>query len=215
LLAWQSALAFNFEDVAERARQLAAASFRPQESKLPSEIEKLNYDEFRDIRFKPARSLWRADRLPFEIAFFHEGLFFKQPVKINEVSVEGVHEIKFTPDLFDYGSNKIDPGAMRDLGFAGFRVHYAINSPRYKDDCWCFLGASYFRALGKARSMDCQRGACPSTRDLRRVKNFRASWNSGSSGRCRPRPSLRSTPCSIRGASVARIASCSSPGRTR
>ena len=80
LLAWQSALAFNFEDVAQRARQLAAASFKPQESKLPSEIEKLNYDEFRDIRFKPARSLWRSDRLPFEIAFFHEGLFFKQPV---------------------------------------------------------------------------------------------------------------------------------------
>ena len=151
LLAWQSALAFNFEDVAQRARQLAAASFKPQESKLPSEIEKLNYDEFRDIRFKPARSLWRSDRLPFEIAFFHEGLFFKQPVKINEVSVEGVHEIKFTPDLFDYGSNKIDPGAMRDLGFAGFRVHYAINSPRYKDEVLVFLGASYFRALGKGQ----------------------------------------------------------------
>jgi glucans biosynthesis protein len=151
LLAWQSALAFNFEDVAQRARQLAEASFKPQESKLPSEIEKLNYDEFRDIRFKPARSLWRAGRLPFEIAFFHEGLFFKQPVKINEVSVEGVHEIKFTPDLFDYGSNKIDPGAMRDLGFAGFRVHYAINSPRYKDEVLVFLGASYFRALGKGQ----------------------------------------------------------------
>jgi glucan biosynthesis protein len=38
LLAWQSALAFNFEDVAQRARQLAAASFKPQESKLPSEV---------------------------------------------------------------------------------------------------------------------------------------------------------------------------------
>jgi glucan biosynthesis protein len=62
LLAWQPALAFNFEDVAQRARQLAAASFKSQESKLPSEIEKLTYDEFRDIRFKPARSLWRAAR---------------------------------------------------------------------------------------------------------------------------------------------------------
>ena len=60
LLAWQLALAFNFEDVAQRARQLAAASFKPQESKLPSEIEKLTYDEFRDIRFKPACSLRRG-----------------------------------------------------------------------------------------------------------------------------------------------------------
>ena len=34
LLAWQPALAFNFEDVAQRARQLAAASFKPQESPL-------------------------------------------------------------------------------------------------------------------------------------------------------------------------------------
>ena len=41
---------------------------------------------------------------------------------------------------------------MRNLGFAGFRVHYAINSPKYKDEILVFLGASYFRALGKGQS---------------------------------------------------------------
>lgn len=149
--AWHAAAAFNFDDVAQRARQLAASAFKPTEIKLPPEIENLGYDQFRDIRFKPSRMLWRASRLPFEVAFFHQGLFFKQPVKINEVDAEGVREIAFDPDLFDYGANKIDPRRTRGLGFSGFRVHYAVNTPKYKDEVLVFLGASYFRALGKGQ----------------------------------------------------------------
>jgi len=149
MAACDRASAFGFGDVSERAKQLAAAAYKEPETRLPAELDKLGYDEYRDIRFKPARSVWRAERLAFELAFFHEGIFYKHPVRINEVSSEGVHEIKFNPDLFDYGANKIDPGAMRNLGFAGFRVHYPINSPKYKDEVLAFLGASYFRALGK------------------------------------------------------------------
>jgi glucans biosynthesis protein len=37
----------------------------------------------------------------------------------------------------------------QDLGFAGFRIHYPIKTPKYHDEVIVFLGASYFRALGK------------------------------------------------------------------
>ncbi len=148
---WHAAAAFSFDDVAQRARQLSASAFKPPETKLPTEIETLSYDQFRDIRFKPSRMMWRASRLPFEVAFFHRGLFFKQPVKIHELSDNGAREIAFDPDLFDYGANKIDPRRMRGLGFSGFRVHYALNTPKYKDEVLVFLGASYFRALGKGQ----------------------------------------------------------------
>lgn len=37
---------------------------------------------------------------------------------------------------------------MGRSGFAGFRTHYAVNNPQYKDELIVFLGASYFRALG-------------------------------------------------------------------
>jgi glucans biosynthesis protein len=148
---WHAQAAFNFDDVAQRAKQLSSTAFKAQETKLPAELENLTYDQFRDIRFKPARMMWRALRLPFELAFFHQGLFFKQPVKINELAPDGVHEIAFDPTLFDYGASKIDPRRTRGIGFSGFRVHYAVNTPKYKDEVVVFLGASYFRALGKGQ----------------------------------------------------------------
>ena len=143
------AQAFDFEDVAKRAAVLAAQSYRPPSRELPRAIRDLSYDEYRDIRFKPDRALWRSANLPFEVQLFHPGLYYDQPVRISEI-VRGVaREIRFDPELFDYGKNKIDPAAMRGLGFAGFRVHFALNNPKYKDEVLVFQGASYFRALGR------------------------------------------------------------------
>ena len=143
-----AAVAFGFEDVAQRARQLAASSYKKPVD-MPKELSGLNYDQYRDIRFKPERSLWRSAKLPFELAFFHRGLYFDQPIKINEVSSAGVREVRFNPEDFNYGANKLDTQKFKDIGFAGFRVHYPINTPKYKDEVLVFLGASYFRAVGR------------------------------------------------------------------
>lgn len=140
--------AFDFADVAQRAQRLAAKPFKPQESNLPDALVNLSYFQYRDIRFKPERQYWRGAKLRFELAFFHQGLHFNRPVKIHEVAEDGVHEIKFSPEDFDYGMNKVDRNQVRALGFAGFRVHYPLNSAKYKDEALSFLGASYFRALG-------------------------------------------------------------------
>ena len=147
----QLASGFGFDDVAKLAAQRAATPFKPRTEKLPEVLARLDYDHFRDIRFKPDRSLWRPEGLPFEIALFHEGQNFKDPVKINELVGDAVREVRFSPELFDYGANAIDPRELRGLGFSGFRVHYPINSPKYKDEVLVFLGASYFRALGKGQ----------------------------------------------------------------
>lgn len=147
-----AAFGFGFDAVAQRAQKLAAAPYRAQETKLPKELQGIDYDRFRDIRFRPEHALWRDAKLPFEVAFFHLGLYFNNPVRINEVNGEVVREIRYDPALFDYGANKFDPRRMSGLGFAGFRVHYAVNTPKYKDEVLVFLGASYFRALGKGQT---------------------------------------------------------------
>jgi glucans biosynthesis protein len=148
-LASACAHAFNFDDVAARAKQLAAASYKAPSVDLPNDVARLTYDQFRDIRYRPDRALWRSARLPFELTFFHQGSFFKEPVKINEMVGPSVREVRFDPNQFDYGANNIDPTHLRGLSYAGFRVHFAINTPKYKDEVLVFLGASYFRALGK------------------------------------------------------------------
>jgi glucans biosynthesis protein len=151
LLAPLCAQAFGFNDVASKAQLLADQPFKRADARLPREIQDLGYDQWRDIRFRTERSLWRKDKLPFELQFFHQGLFFDKTVKISEIGPQGVREVKFSPDDFDYGQNKLDLDKLRDLGFGGFRVHYALNTPKYKDEVLVFLGASYLRALGKGQ----------------------------------------------------------------
>jgi glucans biosynthesis protein len=143
------AQAFDFDDVAKRAAALAAQSYKPPQTVLPKAVKDLSYDEYRDIRFKPARSLWRAANLPFEVQLFHPGLYYDHPVRVFEVVAGVAREVRFDPELFDYGKNQLDKSALRNLGFAGFRVHMALNTPKYKDEVLVFQGASYFRALGK------------------------------------------------------------------
>ena len=150
-LASTLAHAFGFDDVERKARALAAQPYKKVPSTLPKDWLDLDYDQYRDIRFRPDHALWRAQKLPFEVMFFHPGFHFDHPVHINEVVGTSVKEVPYSPDLFDYGKNKFGKSKVRFPGFAGFRVHYALNTPKYKDEVLVFLGASYFRALGKGQ----------------------------------------------------------------
>ncbi len=147
-----AAWAFGFDDVAARASSLAARPYKPPVVNLPTELRELDYDAYRDIRYRPEKALWRAEKLPFELMFFHQGRAVSEPVKINVIEPSGERAVDFDPSLFDYGKNKFDPKILRGLGFNGFRVHYAITKPGYKDEVLVFQGASYFRAVGKGQS---------------------------------------------------------------
>jgi glucans biosynthesis protein len=150
-----AAQAAPFDAVAERARVLATQPHQPPAARLPAELAALTYDRHRDIRFRPERALWRDAGLPFEVQFFHPGWLFAEPVRIHEVTAEGTRDLALDARDFDYGRNALDrthdPAAWPQLGFAGFRVHYPLNSPAYKDELVVFLGASYFRALGQGQ----------------------------------------------------------------
>jgi len=139
--------AFGFDDVAARAQAEAAVAYRPP-PQVPKDLAALSYDQYRDIRFKPSNALWRGNGLPFEVMFFHPGGFFKEPVAINEIVAGKARHIRFDPADFDYGKNQLLPSGWADVGYAGFRVHYPLNTPTYKDELAVFLGASYFRAVG-------------------------------------------------------------------
>ena len=149
LLRAVSAHAFGLEQVAEKARALAGTAFRDPRGEVPSWLLEIGYDQWRDIRFRTDRALWRDAKLPFEAQFFHPGLYYDRVVRVNEIDAKGVHEVAFSPDLFDYGRNEFASRVPQGLGFAGFRLHYPLKSRDYKDEVIVFLGASYFRALGK------------------------------------------------------------------
>jgi len=151
LLPAAPAPAFDFNDVAAKARRLAASAYQAPARNIPKTLASLDYDQYRDIRFDPTKSYWRNAKLPFELAFFHQGGSFDTPVKVHEVVGKNVHEIRFDPKSFHYGANDLNPKDLAGLGFAGFRVHYPVNTQKYKDEVLVFLGASYFRAVGKGQ----------------------------------------------------------------
>jgi glucans biosynthesis protein len=142
---------FGFEQVSRLAAERAAKPYRANSDKLPADLARLNYDQVRDIRWRPERALWRDENRPFEAMFFHLGLYQTEPVLINEVTSTGVRHVRYSRSDFDYGKNQVQPQAWGDLGFAGFRLHNHLNSPDYKDELVVFQGASYFRALGQGQ----------------------------------------------------------------
>ena len=142
---------FSFDTIAALAQRLAQAPYKPPARSLPPALLKpqFTYDQHRDIRFRPERALWRAQGLPFEMMFFHPGWLFEFPVTINEVQAGKVRHVAFDARDFDYGRNEGSRQAFGDIGFAGFRLHYPLNNPAYKDEVAVFLGASYFRAVAR------------------------------------------------------------------
>ena len=143
--------AFGFDDVARRAETLAAAAYKVPVSQLAPELRALDYDTYRDIRYRPDQALWRAEKLPFELMFFPTGRGFQDSVRLSTLEPEGAKRLDFDPALFDFGRNKFDDRKLRTMDWAGFRVHYPLNAPSYKDEVVVFLGASYFRAVGQGQ----------------------------------------------------------------
>jgi glucans biosynthesis protein len=138
-------LPFSKEWLRAEAKRIALKPYVAFPETLPPWLADLDWDDYQSIRYKPERSLWVSEKLPFQVRLFHLGLFFHKPVTIHEVVDGFAHKIAFSPDLFDYGPKVKVPGRSGDIGFAGFRVHTREN---FELDMFAFLGASYFRAVG-------------------------------------------------------------------
>jgi periplasmic glucans biosynthesis protein len=80
------ASAFDRSIVRQMARDAASKPFKAPDTKLPEQLKNLDYDHYRAIRYLPERALWRGEKLPFEVQFFHRGFFYAPRVDIYEVA---------------------------------------------------------------------------------------------------------------------------------
>ncbi|HEV8503191.1 MAG TPA: glucan biosynthesis protein D [Casimicrobiaceae bacterium] len=141
--------AFDYAMLKGIARKRAAARYEAPSTALPAALAGIGYDAFQAIRFVPHESLWAGSGAHFEIRFFHLGYRYREAVRMHEVSGGMAREIAYDPAMFDMQEAGIDTRELpRDLGFAGFRVHFHTN---WDADVAAFLGASYFRAVGADR----------------------------------------------------------------
>jgi periplasmic glucans biosynthesis protein len=139
---------FSFDKVRELARKRASRAYEAPKEGLPEYLDKIGYDQYRDIRYRPEQALWHGEGLPFEVQFFHRGFLYKPRIDIAVVNQGEVKPVIFSPTQFHYGNSAFPIAIPPDLGYAGLRLHYSLNRPDYKDEVAAFLGASYFRVLG-------------------------------------------------------------------
>lgn len=139
---------FSFDLLTEEMRALAAAPHVPA-PRIEGPLADLDYDDYRLLRFRPDRR--RAAGNGFEFDAFAPGWLFREPVALFLVSGGQAVPVTVRIDDFellnDLGARL---GPIEDLpGVAGFRLFHPLNHPEVMDELVSFLGASYFRALGR------------------------------------------------------------------
>ena len=140
---------FTYDDVVRRARDLSQKPFEPVDQPIPEQLAKLDFDAFRDIRFRPDKTFLLNGGGPFGLQLFHPGFLYTRTLPINIIKDGLSAPIPYVANLFDYGRTKIDKPLPLDTGFAGFRLHYPLNEARSVDEVISFLGVSYFRFLSR------------------------------------------------------------------
>jgi glucans biosynthesis protein len=145
--------AFDFDSFSARMKDLAA---QPYQS--PALIEDplytgLNYDGYRRVQFNTKKARWVGDKHGFQIQAFPPGWLFKETVSVYEITRGDAHPFAFDSDDFIYHFDDVEERKAIESaefpGIAGFRINYPINKPDIADELVAFLGASYFRALGR------------------------------------------------------------------
>lgn len=142
---------FSHQQVIDQARALASQDYMPAPQVAPGLLD-LDYDAHRQIRFRKEKALWAKTNSPFEAEFFAPGSYFTTGVELYSVESGVAKLIGIDRDTFDTPTPEIAELLQRGGTLAGYRLHFPINSPKYKDEFAVFLGASYFRAISKGQT---------------------------------------------------------------
>lgn len=167
---------FSDSTVRDLARELARQDYKAPDSTLPRGLTDLSYDDYRTLRFNPQAAMWRGDNSDFNVQLFHRGFLYAQKVDLHEVVDRRSRPIPYDPAAFTLGERRA-PGA--GFGHAGFRIHHPLNTQGVFDELAVFLGASYFRAVGRGQIYGLSaRGLAIKTADAagEEFPLFRAFW---------------------------------------
>jgi len=140
---------FDPSALEREAQALAAQPFDGGFPPLPAPLARLDYDAYRDIRFRKERAFLGEAGGPFRLQLFHRGFLYERPVAVSLVRDGVSTPIAYDPALFDFGRTRIEGTLPSDLNFAGIRIHAPLNRPDRLDELIVFVGASYFRFLGQ------------------------------------------------------------------
>jgi glucans biosynthesis protein len=142
---------FVADHVKSLAQDLASRDYAKPRIDVPEPFNALTPKQYRDIRFRPEASIWRNDRLDYEIQLLALGWLYDVPVQIWLVEGGKARSLKADNALFSIGPSIENPPEQAPFGFSGFRINGTLNRADSYDDFVSFQGASYFKALGRGQ----------------------------------------------------------------
>jgi glucans biosynthesis protein len=128
---------------------LSESAFQPRVTRLPPELDQLDWDAWRVIRFRNEPDPIQDPTGRYKLGVFHLGHLFKTEVKINLVVNGATKAFDYSPKNFEYAQAGFGKNLPANLGYAGFRISFPLNSAKTFDELISFVGASYFRFLGR------------------------------------------------------------------
>lgn len=140
---------FSRDWLQDHARAMASQDFAPTTLADNNTLRDLSYDDYRRIVFDPRAAVWAEEPGAFQLQLFHPGFLHTTPVGIHLVQDGMASRLVFDTSLFNYHDSPVDVGSLDAAGYAGFRIHHPINTTERYEEFLVFLGASYFRAVGK------------------------------------------------------------------
>src|SRR5882672_3183081 len=147
--AWAQSAPATFASVEAMAAKLAAEPYK-QPASIEGDMRRLTYDQYRALRPRPDTALWRDGHSLFRAEFFPAGFIYEQPVQIFVVEGGKATPLAISADQFDFSGTGLKQPPQK-LELAGFRLLQPLNRPGKFDEVVAFLGASYFRAIGRGQ----------------------------------------------------------------
>jgi len=148
----ETAFAFDFDSFSARLKAMAGQPHVPVALEMPAAFQSLDYDAYRLIQYRGDASKWADSPAGYRLQAFHLGWLYNEPVKVYEIDAGTARPVDFGPADFTYHDQAVGAAAAAATpfpGVAGLRVNYPLNRPEALDELVTFLGASYFRALGR------------------------------------------------------------------
>lgn len=141
---------FSYDILAQKMKARAAKP-HAERALSNSPLTKLTYDDYQRIQFRGDHARWQGKDEMFRLEAFYLGWLYKTPVELYQVEDGKATKMAFRNEDFQFYnpiSAKIpETGALP--GVAGFRLNTPLNRADKFDEMVSFLGASYFRALGR------------------------------------------------------------------
>ncbi len=139
-----------YQTLTELAQDLADHPYTLPADDLPEALTGINYDTYRQIRFNPQQAYWQDDSR-FSLQLFHSGFLFQQPVALNLIAENRATPLTFKQSdfIYDGAAQRLKNEDLSAAVHAGFRLHYPLNTQTHADEFAVFLGASYFRLIGR------------------------------------------------------------------